>query len=382
MKKFSIVKFIPVMFAFATMAYVDLVGISVNYIKSDFGLSDTMTNAFGSLLFFWFLVISVPTGMMMNTLGRRITVAISIAVTCLAVAVPVLNYSLPAMMISFILLGIGTTMLQVSINPLVADMVPSDKLATGITFGQFIKAIFAFSIPIIVIQCSTKFENWRLIYPLLTVLALIPTFLLSFSKIEESAPAKNSGFVDCLALLKNPIVAIFFSGILIHVGIDVGINITAPKILIERAGFALEQAGYVTSLYFFFRIVTSFAGALILARMSAKTFFCISVAIMLVATSLLFFAKGEYLIYTAIAMLGIGNANIFSIIFTKALQALPERKNEVSGLMVMGIAGGAIFPFLMGVASDISGSQLGAIAIIFVCIAYLAFVGAKLEPKK
>jgi fucose permease len=116
--------------------------------------------------------------------------------------------------------------------------------------------------------------------------------------------------------------------------------------------------------------------------MSAKIFFLISVVIMLVATSLLFFANNEYAIYTAIAMLGIGNANIFSIIFTKALQALPERKNEVSGLMVMGIAGGAVFPFFMGVASDISGSQLGAVAIILICIAYLLFVGAKLEPKK
>ena len=382
MKKFSIAKFIPVIFAFMTMAYVDLVGISVNYIKGDFGLSDTMTNAFGSLLFFWFLVVSVPTGMIMNALGRRTTVAISTAITCLAVAVPIINYSLPTMMISFALLGIGNTMLQVSINPLVADMVPSDKLATGITFGQFVKSIISFLIPIIVIAFAKNFENWRLIYPLFAVLALVPTFLLAFTKIEESAPAKNSGFVDCLALLKNPIVAIFFSGILIHVGIDVGINITAPKILIERAGFALEQAGYATSLYFFFRIATSFAGALILARMSAKIFFLISVIIMLVATSLLFFANNEYAIYTAIAMLGIGNANIFSIIFTKALQALPERKNEVSGLMVMGIAGGAVFPFFMGVASDISGSQLGAVAIILICIAYLLFVGAKLEPKK
>jgi fucose permease len=382
MKKFSIAKFIPVIFAFMTMAYVDLVGISVNYIKGDFGLSDTMTNAFGSLLFFWFLVVSVPTGMIMNALGRRTTVAISTAITCLAVAVPIINYSLPTMMISFALLGIGNTMLQVSINPLVADMVPSDKLATGITFGQFVKSIISFLIPIIVIAFAKNFENWRLIYPLFAVLALVPTFLLAFTKIEESAPAKNSGFVDCLALLKNPIVAIFFSGILIHVGIDVGINITAPKILIERAGFALEQAGYATSLYFFFRIATSFAGALILARMSAKIFFLISVVIMLVATSLLFFANNEYAIYTAIAMLGIGNANIFSIIFTKALQALPERKNEVSGLMVMGIAGGAVFPFFMGVASDISGSQLGAVAIILICIAYLLFVGAKLEPKK
>lgn len=379
MKNINIVKFIPVMFAFLAMAFVDLVGISTNYIKADFGLSDTMTNIFGSVLFFWFLVASVPTGMLMNVVGRRKTVAISTAVTCLAMVMPIINYSFASMMVSFVLLGIGNTMLQVSVNPLLADMVPSDKLATSITFGQFIKAIASFLIPITVIFCANHFASWRAIYPLLAVMAIIPTILLAITKIEESAPAKNSGFIECLALLKKPIIAIFFSGILIHVGIDVGVNMTAPKILMERLGFALEQAGYAVSLYFFFRIVTSFAGALILSVCSAKKFFMFSVILMLIATTILFVANSQYAIYTAIALLGIGNANIFSIIFTKALQALPERKNEVSGLMVMGIAGGAIFPVLMGVASDCVGSQTGAVAIIFACIAYLIFVARKLD---
>lgn len=370
------------MFAFLTMAYVDLVGISVNYIKADFGLSDTMTNIFGSVLFFWFLVASVPTGMLMNMVGRRNTVAISTAITCLAVVVPIINYSFASMMISFVLLGIGNTMLQVSVNPLLADMVPSNKLAMSITLGQFVKAVAAFSTPIIVIFCANHFETWRAVYPILAVLAVVPTFLLAITKIEESEPAKNSGFIECLGLLKKPIIAILFSGILIHVGIDVGVNITAPKILIERLGFALEQAGYAVSLYFFFRIVTSFAGALILAKVSAKKFFMYSVALMILATAILFVAKNEYVIYMSIGMLGIGNANIFSIIFAKALQAMPERKNEVSGLMVMGIAGGAIFPFLMGVASDAVGSQNGAVAIIFACIAYLMFVSFKLDSSK
>ena len=379
MKNINIVKFIPVMFAFLAMAFVDLVGISTNFIKADFALSDTMTNIFGSVLFFWFLVASVPTGMLMNVVGRRKTVAISTAVTCLAMVMPIINYSFASMMVSFVLLGIGNTMLQVSVNPLLADMVPSDKLATSITFGQFIKAIAAFLIPITVIFCANHFASWRAIYPLLAVMAIIPTILLAITKIEESAPAKNSGFIECLALLKKPIIAIFFSGILIHVGIDVGVNMTAPKILMERLGFAIEQAGYAVSLYFFFRIVTSFAGALILSVCSAKKFFMFSIILMLIATNILFVANSQYAIYTAIALLGIGNANIFSIIFTKALQALPERKNEVSGLMVMGIAGGAIFPVLMGVASDCVGSQTGAVAIIFVCIAYLIFVARKLD---
>ena len=314
----------------------------------------------------------------MKSIERR-TVAISTGITCAAMLVPMANYSELSMALSFAMLGVGNTMLQVSINPLVADMVSERRLATSLTFGQFAKSIASFATPILVIMCAKHFGSWRGAYPVLAALSLIPTLSLALSKIEESAPAKTSSFGECLGLLKIPAVLVLFSGILVHVGIDVGANITAPKILMERAGFALEQAGYAVSLYFFFRIATSFAGAIILAKVSAKKFFAASVGIMAIAAAVLFFAQAKPAIYAAIALLGIGNANIFSVIFTKALQLMPGRKNEMSGLMVMGIAGGGIFPYLMGVASDAAGSQSGAVAVIFACVAYLAVVAFNLK---
>ena len=379
MKNISPIKFIPVIFAFLTMAYSDIVGIAINYIKQDFALSDRAANAFGMAVFFWFLVASVPTGILMNKIGRRRTVAISTGITCAAMLVPAASYSELSMALSFAMLGIGNTMLQVSINPLVADMVSGRRLAASLTFGQFAKSIASFATPILVIMCAKHFGSWRNVYPVLAALSLIPTLSLALTKIVESAPAKTSSFIECLGLLKIPAALLLFSGILVHVGVDVGMNITAPKILMERAGFALEQAGYATSLYFFFRIAASFAGAIILAKVSAKKFFAASVGIMLAASALLFFAQAKPAIYAAIALLGIGNANIFSVIFTKALQLVPERKNEMSALMVMGIAGGGIFPYLMGVASDAAGSQSGAVAVIFACVAYLAAVAFKLK---
>ena len=50
---------IPVMLTFFTMGFVDLVGIATNYVKQDFGLSDTAANSFSVMVFFWFLVFSV-----------------------------------------------------------------------------------------------------------------------------------------------------------------------------------------------------------------------------------------------------------------------------------------------------------------------------------
>jgi len=355
-----------------------LVGISSNYIKADFGLSDSMANALGMMLFFWFLVLSVPAGVFMGKIGRKNTVVLSVAATAAAMLIPSIDYSFALMMLSFALLGIGNTLLQVSINPLVADIVPPSKLASSLTLGQFVKAIASFAAPIVALRCAAAFGNWKLVYPMFAAVAVAAAVWLFFVKIEERAPEKNSTLFECLSLLKKPAVAFLFFGILVHVGIDVGVNMTSPKILMERAGMTLSEAGYAVSLYFIMRTAASFAGAIILTKVSAKAFFAASVAIMAAASAGLIFAGGETALYVCIALMGIGNANIFSVIFSRALQIMPSHNNEISGLMVMGIAGGGIFPLAMGLASDAFASQTGAAAIIALCVIYLAFLAPKL----
>ena len=83
-EKTSSLKLIPVMLAFFAMGFVDLVGIASNYLKADLGLSDSEANIFPSLVFFWFLIFSVPTGMLMNRIGRKKTVLLSLIVTFLS----------------------------------------------------------------------------------------------------------------------------------------------------------------------------------------------------------------------------------------------------------------------------------------------------------
>ena len=142
-------KLLPVMLAFFAMGFVDLVGIATNYVKKDFGLSDTTANLFASMVFFWFLVGSVPTGMVMGKIGRRKTVVAGLAVTLAALALPTVDYGLTVVLASFCLLGIGNTILQVSLNPLIAGLIRPEKLSSALTFGQFVKAIASFIAPVL-----------------------------------------------------------------------------------------------------------------------------------------------------------------------------------------------------------------------------------------
>jgi len=377
--KNTLTQLIPVMLAFFTMGFVDLVGIATNYIKSDFALNDTMANLMPSMVFLWFLIFSVPTGMLMNRIGRRKTVLLSIVVTIMALLVPLLHYSFAMMLIAFSLLGIGNTLMQVSLNPLVSNIVSGDRLASTLTFGQFVKAIASFLAPIIAAWAVIRFGDWKMLFPIFAVIGVIAVIALNFTKVKEMPVEHQSTFGECFALLKDSSILLLFLGIMMHVGIDVGINTTAPKLLIERTGMALAQAGYATSIYFLFRTVGSLSGAFILAKYSSKTFFLVSITMIGLAILGLFFVQGAIAIYFCIALIGFGNSNIFSIMFSQALLHLPSRNNEISGLMIMGLAGGAIFPLLMGIVSDALKSQIGAVIVLMLCLSYLAFLSPRIK---
>lgn len=318
--------------------------------------------------------------MLMNRIGRRKTVLLSLIVTSLALLVPWIGYNLPIMLVSFSLLGIGNTLMQVSLNPLLSNIVSGDKLASTLTLGQFVKAIASFLAPILAAKAAILFGDWKLLFPIFAIESMIAFAYLFFTKIEEQPlEGKTSSFSACFALLGNKIILLLFLGILVHVGIDVGVNLTAPKLLIANFGMEITEAGYAASVYFFFRTIGCLSGVFILAKFSAKKFFLISVCLMALAVIGLFICESVTLIYTCIALIGIGNSNIFPIIFSQALLNKPKQSNEISGLMIMGISGGAVFPILMGIASDTLNSQIGAVIILAVCVAYLLFLITKIK---
>ena len=368
-------RLIPVMLCFFAMGFVDLVGIASNYVKADLALTDAQANIFPSLVFFWFLIFSVPTGMLMNRIGRKRTVLLSLAVTAVSLMLPLFGDGYGLMLCSFSLLGIGNALMQTSLNPLLSNIISGDKLASSLTFGQFVKAIASFLAPYIAMWGATQAMptfglGWRVLFPVYMVVAIIAIVWLSSTPIDEEKPDKASGLVNCLKLLGTPFILLCFIGIMCHVGIDVGTNTTAPKLLMERVGLTLEEAGFATSLYFIFRTAGCLLGTFILQHLSARRFLAVSVVCMLVAMVGLLVSEAHYVIYVCIALIGFGNSNVFPIIFAQALTMVPDKKNEVSGLMIMGLFGGTVCPLLMGFASDAAG-QAGAVAVMAVGVIYL-----------
>lgn len=369
----------PILFGFFVMGFVDVVGIATNYVKVDFGLSDTLSNLIPMMVFLWFAVFSIPTGILMGRVGRRNTVAVAMAITAAAMLLPVFVYDFGWILAAFAGLGIGNTILQVSLNPMVAAVVTSDRITSVLTLGQFIKAISSFLGPVIAGAAASLLGDWKLIFVVyaLTTLLSLAWLMVSVSDGGQRTET-NVSFRSTLSLFNDRYIVMLFLGILFIVGIDVGLNTSIPKLLMEQTGMSLGEAGLGTSLYFVARTAGSFLGALLLVRFAAGRFLQISMAVAVVAFVGLLLAEAPWLMFVLIAVTGLACANVFSILFSYALRHRPERDNEISALMIMGVSGGALVTPFMGMVSDGFG-QVAGLSVLLLCMFYIGFIAFRIN---
>lgn len=375
-KEISLRKILPVMFGFFIMGFVDIVGVSTSYVKNDFaGMNDTMVNLISLSCFLWFFLLSIPTGMLMNRIGRKKTVLLSFALHVAAMIVPLAAYDFTAVLIAFALIGIGNTLLQVSLNPLVTNVIAGDKLTGTLTLGQFVKAVSSFLGPIIAAAVTGSFLGWKMIFPIYAAISLLALVWLWLTPIaEQKVASADISIGHTFSLLKDKYIVAFFIGILVLVGVDVGMGITFPKLLMERCNLPLTDAGMGNSVYFFARTVGAFLGGILLMKLPERKFFTASVFVALTGLAGMIFLHGLWSILACVAVFGIGYANLFSIIFSISMQRVPERANEVSALLIVGVAGGAVIPPVLGVITDAFGSQGAAIIALSVVWLYLVFL--------
>jgi fucose permease len=314
--------------------------------------------------------------MLMNRIGRRKTVMAGLAITGVAMLVPLAAYDFATLLIAFALVGIGNTILQVALNPLLGNVVSAGRLTSSLSAGQLIKAVASFLGPIIAAAAAAYLHDWKTIFPIFAIITAINTgWLLATPIAEDPLVQSTSSMGDSLRLLKDPFIVQLVLGVVAIVGIDVGLNTTLPKFLMVRCGLPLEKAGLGTSLYFIARTTGSLAGVILLARMKSARVFIGSALLGLVALGLLLVVTPLWAILPLIFLVGLAVANIFPVLFAAALQRAPTRQNEVSGLLIVGVSGGAILLPIMGVIGDARGAA-AALAFLLLAWGWLVWLGS------
>ena len=361
----------PVLLAFFAASFCDMVGIGVDRVKLEFELSNTLAQLIPSAVFLWFFVLSVPIGIMQDRIGKRNMLNIGLMITALGLLIPFLFYTFGMVLLGFALLGIGNTIVQVSANPLLVDVVPSNRRSSFLSFSQFVKSIGSMVAAPLAGLFAAQFGDWKILFIVFGVVSILTVLWLASSKIEETKNTQGSAtFASSFKLLTNRYIALMVACIFLIVGIDVGINAISGQFLLGKFSSEQTLAESARSLYFFGKMLGTFGGAILLTKLSSRKFFVWSSIAGIISIVGLIVAPTEMLALIIIFIIGLGVSNIFPLVFSLTVEKSPERANEISGLMIMAISGGAIIPPLMGWVADIASVTTS----IFVLVASIVFI--------
>ena len=373
-KKLPVAFVAPVLLSFFVMSACDLVGIGVDNVKADFGLNNTLSQLISLAVFAWFFLLSVPVGILQERIGKRNMLNIGIVLTAIGLFLPYLLYSFVTVMVGFGLLGIGNTIIQVSANPLLIDVVPSERASSFLSFSQFVKSIGSMVAPYLATFFAAWFGDWKLILLTFGGVSLLSAVWLQLTKIAETpVQEKKATLGSCLKLLGNGFVVLMVLGIFFVVGLDVGINATSGQFLLQKMQMGNEAAQQGRSLYFFGKMLGTFLGALLLVRFSPSKFLIGSSVATLLAALFFIFSPSPAVALILMFLIGLAASNIFPLIFASTVKRYPNRANEISGLMIMAVSGGAFVPPIVGGIADLLSITAGMYVFV-VCGLYLLFV--------
>lgn len=386
-KQNSVIALLPVLFGFFVMGFCDIVGITSDYVQRSFHWSALMTGFVPSMVFVWFLFFGIPVGNWMNLWGRKNTVLLSMAVTLLGMVLPLLAYNSATCMAAFALLGIGNAMLQVSLNPLLGNVVTNKALLTSsLTAGQVIKALSSLAGPEIVLLAVHHWgvDRWYYCFPILGAVTLLSALWLMATPIqheEREAGAEALSLRHTFALLSDRTILLLFLGIFFIVGVDVATNYISSKLMATRFGWTAEQVKYAPQVYFLSRTVGAFLGAFLLTRIAEVRYFRVNIVACILSLLVLMGVEDDVVNIVCIGAVGFFASSVFSIIYSMALQARPDKANQISGLMITAIAGGAVVTPVMGFAIEKVGI-LGGVGVTLLCVLYLTYCAFGIRVEK
>jgi FHS family L-fucose permease-like MFS transporter len=380
--KNSFFKSAPIFLAFLVMGFGDVSGPLTSQLQNDFRLSNFEAGLVTFMAFIMFGLLSIPMGLYQDRKGRKHVLGLGLLAALFGMILPILgNYESFVLILGGLLfMGTGATLLQVAGNPIMRDVSPEGKYSRNLSYGQFVKAIGSLSGSLIPLLAARYWGlDWKLLFPIYGSIIMLVAIYLFLTKIDENVGEKETPATlnSCFKLLKNPFVLLMAIGIFLYVGSEVSMSAKLPNYLEAKFDFDIKEKGLFGTLFFFISLMTGrFLGGVILNWLSPKKFLWTTSILSIIGIIGLFFAPNQFVAFVIIFIIGLGFANIFPLIFSITVDAMPDRSNEISGIMVTAITGGAFIPILFGGVADLFGLMAGFV-LLALCMFYIFLITFK-----
>jgi len=358
-----------VLACYFALGYADIAGTVANYVREEFCLGNFTTSLVPGLFFLWYLILPLPIAGIMNRFGRVKSTVAALTVCSFGLAGSIFSPSSSAIMLSLGTVGIGVTGLMITLNPLISSKVSTEKTASVFSLGQISKTLASILTPLMAtlgIRLSAGTEGWRLIFPVYLAITVALIVLVAFVPESKTGKGRRLNLGECFTSGKSFLIWISLSAMFFAVGLDVEFTVSAPQIYMKRLGLGIEDSVNFNSVYFVSRLLSTIVAVWLLR--SRWSHYCLPVGIGFIAVALLltFFASTGVVLTTGVIMMGLGIANICTIIIAEAFHSLPHKTNEISALMIMGLSGGAVLPAIAGTFSK------GPESVSFMAVAVLS----------
>lgn len=372
--KTSYLRLLPVLTSFFVMGFVDIVGVSTGYARRDFNLSPALAQVLPSMVFIWFFVLSLPFSVLQSRYGKKWMLFAGLILTSIGMFTPFVIYTYPTLLLSFVFIGIGNTIIQVSSNPLLRDVTSAERFSSFMSLSQFIKAVSSLLGPILVTVAVTSWGDWKNLLLVYGMISIATGIWLAITRVDEQTASEPTTFLKSISVMKNPMVATMAFSIFALVGIDVGLNTNIQYLLSSKFNIPLEKASLGISVYFFSLMVSRFIGAIILSKVNNDKFFIITSLLTVVSLVLVILAPTPEITLVLIGVTGLVSGNLFPLIFSLTVNKMPQKANEISGLMIMAIVGGAVIPPLIGYCQNFFSAS-ASLSILVLCAVYIYLSG-------
>jgi FHS family L-fucose permease-like MFS transporter len=361
----------PIFLVFFIMGFGDAVGTLVGFVTKEFSLAPALAGLLPFFMFITFGLFSVPFGILVDKKGQKFVLATFLGLVLIGELIPVISIArFEYVLLAIFCIGTGIAALQVVGNPMMRSVSAEGKYSRNLTFAQFIKSIGMNTAPYVVpliVSIGLVWQNIFLIYALVVALTLISVMVLKVERRADEEHQNRASLKTSFALLKQPYVLAMVLGIFFYVGAEVGLNSWIAKLLVANFNLEIEKMATIGIGFFLTSLaVGRLLGSIILNFLSPKKFFVLSSIVGVVGVSCMFLPN-ETIVLGSVFVAGFGFANIFPLIFSIIIDEMPQHSNELSGLMVMAIVGGALIPALMGIVASYSVMASFVLPLLIFC---------------
>ena len=402
MKKSPYIVFIILLTFFVISFLSNIIGPIIPDIITGFHLSLTMVSLLPFAFFIAYGFMSIPAGIMLEVFKEKKVMMFAFLLSSLGSLLIVISPNYMSAIVSLFMIGCGMAMLQVVVNPLLRTAGGEENYANFSVWAQLIFGSASYLSPFVyqsfILQkklsvnqtgwSATLFKQipdafpWLSLYVLFIVVSLLMVVIIyasKFPKVDLDESEKPGPLEIHLTLFKNKYVILYFIAMLCYVGTEQGISNWISQFLSTYHGVDPQTTGADTIAYFWGLMTAGGILGLILLKILDSRIVLVTFSFLAIASLTLALLGTKSMALLAFPLLGLFLSVMFPIIFSLALNSFKENHGSFSGILVTGIVGGAILPFIIGGVGDIFGLKIG-MSVLFITLLYIFSIGFWAKP--